>query len=57
MDFIVIIEGGDCIFIIELEELIIIDNCDGGMEYDVIVFFGVVGLGLYFYVFVGVYIV
>lgn len=44
-DFSVTTESGDCITTIELPEPSIIDNCDVGMDYDVIASFGAVGLG------------
>ena len=56
-DFTVTTEGGDCISTIELEEPTITDNCDGGMEYDVITSFGAVGLGPHPYVPAGVHTV
>lgn len=56
-DFTVTTEGGDCISTIELEEPTITDNCDAGMEYDVITSFGAVGLGPHPYVPAGVHTV
>ena len=49
-DVTVTTEAGDCIATVELEAPSITDNCDAGMNYDVITSFGTVGLGPHTYV-------